>query len=144
MKTILTAAAASAAILLASCAGNSDKKSDSESIQNMPVITDETVTAVSFEGLIPAADTEGIEYLVDLDGNGNFKMTQTPKGDNAVAQTTNGTYTQETSDGNVTFYQLVSPTDTTYFVVSSDTTIDLVGPDLKPADSGLKYTLTKK
>ena len=137
-------------VTLMSCSQNSQKAT----------ATDETAATDRVEvykGVLPAADTEGIEYTVNLeydaDSNytdGDFTMTQvymsetdpatfTSKGDFAVL-----TGTPESSSQR--YLRLVAeenPSDTTYFIVTNDSTITLVGSDLTPSVV-MSYDLTKQ
>lgn len=142
-------------VALASCSSNAQKSAEATDA------TEETVEAVSnevvYSGVLPAADTEGVEYTVnfvynpDSETDGNFTMTQVYMSETDPATfDSKGTFAVKTGtpqSADQKYFVLAAestPADTTYFVVTNDNTITLVGSDLTPSVTGLNYDLTKK
>lgn len=141
---------------LASCTSNAQKNAEATD-----ATAEETAEAVVNEevytGVLPAADTEGVEYTVNLvynadsETDGNFTMTQVYMSETDPATfESKGDFTVKTGTpqgADQKYFVLAAedaPADTTYFIVTNDTTITLVGGDLTPSASGLNYDLTKK
>ena len=132
------------AAIMAGCSRNSARQDKAEA---------EATTAFTYEGIIPAADSNGIKYTVTMTPasaeDGTFVMEQTPVKEGARAFSSKGFY-EEFTDTIVTpgrkYYRLISTvgSDTTYFVVTSNNTVILTDASLMPAPSGLDYTLTLK
>lgn len=160
MKKLYSLYAAAAVAALASCSGGAGQKADTTTTDVNPV-TETDATKAVYTGVLPAADTEGIEYTLTLDytrdsdfKTGGFKMRQVylsatdpttydSKGKFEVKTGTPQSATQR-------YVMLVpevengAPADTTYFLVTSDSTVTMVGRDLTPAASGLNYDLKLK
>ena len=158
MKTYQLFPIAAAALFRAACSG-SGHKGDSKGHDS--VFKDGRDRYEEYTGLLPAADSEGIEYTLRLEydhdddfNEGDFKMRQVyidqtgstvydSKGDFEVLTGTPDNASQR-------YLRLVSepakgaPADTTYFLVTSDSVLTMVGPDLKRSASGLNYDLKLK
>ncbi len=133
-----------AAAFMAGCSHNSEKQVSAAS---------EATAAFTYEGIIPAADSDGIRYTVTMTPatvyDGTFVMEQTPVEKGARAFSSKGIYevlTDTVATPGRKYYRLISTvgSDTTYFVVTSDKTVILTDASLMPAPSGLDYTLTLK
>lgn len=142
---------------MASCSGNG-QKADTTTVT--PATDTETRQEV-YTGVLPAADTEGIEYTLSLEYDsdengegGDYTMRQVyisetdpatfdSKGDFKVMtgtpQSQQQRYLRLISDS-----ENGSPVDTTYFIVTSDTIVTMVGSDLTPSVTGLNYDLKLK
>lgn len=122
-----------------------------------------------YTGILPAADAAGILYSLELDYDddhnyttGDYDLTETyllsdsvaagGKKDGSVFKT-EGDFSVMEKDAQKYIKLMPEAKHSTpnadnsvrYFLVSSDSTLTLVGSDLKPAeDSGLNYTLTRK
>lgn len=148
------------ALAIAALAGCSEHKQNDGGKDVNPV-TDSTDRHEEYTGVLPAADTEGIEYTLhlkyDSDDNfteGDYRMHQVyMSATNPVTYDSKGNFkvlTGTPRSATQKYLRLISdpannaPTDTTYFVVSSDSTITMTGSDLVPAASGLDYTLKLK
>lgn len=159
MKKTLFAAAALSILALASCS-----QSAADRTATTAVNTDNDVVE-AYTGMIPAADVDGVRYTVVLDYDddsngkeGEFEMIQTyVEGDTTVASGVSdkasffskGDFTRPGDNAAADYIKLQSstasgPGEVTYFLVTSDSTIVLVGPTLQPAaDTGLNYTLKR-
>lgn len=134
-----------AAAFMAGCSHNNSGKQESAASKS--------TTAFTYEGVIPAADSNGIRYTVTMTpssaDDGTFVMEQTPVEKSARSFSSKGIY-EEFTDTVTTpgrkYYRLISAvgSDTTYLVVTSDKTVILTDASLMPAPSGLDYTLTLK
>lgn len=149
---------AAALVALAGCSGNKQQQTAATDVNP---VTDTDDRHEEYTGVLPAADTEGIEYTLhleyDRDDNfteGDYRMRQVyMSATNPTTYDTKGDFkvlkgTPQSPDQ--MYLQLVSdpennaPADTTYFLVSSDSTLTMVGQDLTPAVSGLNYDLKLK
>lgn len=122
-----------------------------------------------YSGVLPAADCEGIRYTLALDysddknyTDGDYDLTEvylvsdsTATGATKDGQTvrTEGDFEVKTgtpADASQKYIvltpdkQYAATSTTMYFLVDSDKSITLVGPDLTKSDSPLNYTLTLK
>ncbi len=158
MKTYGLLCMAVIGAVMTGCSGTGDKGKCNKEGSNCASDADRYE---EYTGVLPAADSEGIEYTLSLeydsDDNfkeGDFKMRQVylngegsetydSKGDFEVLKGTPGNASQR-------YLRLISeprngaPADTTYFLVTSDSVLTLVGSDLEPAASGLNYDLKLK
>ncbi len=142
-------------VALASCSSNTQKSAEATDA------TEETVEAVTnevvYSGVLPAADTEGVEYTVNFvynpesETDGTFTMTQVYMSETDPATfDSKGSFSVKTGtpqSADQQYFVLAAegtPADTTYFVVTNDNTITLVGRDLTPSVTDLNYDLTKK
>lgn len=109
-----------------------------------------------FEGLLPAASGPGIRYRLTLrspehSGDGTFRLEQTyieaENGKDVSFVTEGRRYTLRgiPGDNDATVWQCVADgnKETTDFLVENDSTLLLLGDDLRRADSGLDYSLRR-
>ncbi len=152
------------AVLVLSCQskGNKAEVIESEIVEDSIVIapdsTLEGMVSETYEGVLPAADCEGIRYNLviqtdedSIGGDGLYQLSMTYLGaDNGKDKTFKSKGKKVTLHGTpknkkATVYQLV-PTDgeeSINFLVATDSTLTLVGEDFQPAQSNLNYTITK-
>lgn len=115
----------------------------------------ETQTCV-YEGILPAADTEGIKYLLTIwsqenNGDGTYSLTTTyigaDKGKDQSFHSKGKSLTKRgmPSDKNATVYQLVPEdgSETIYFLAQGDSTLTLLTSEMELPESGLNYTIKK-
>lgn len=158
MKKLFFVAVAALSMLGFAACSNSQKSCDSCDKAADDKCCHGDVTE-AYSGLLPAADAAGVRYTVVLDYDddnhgteGDFEMVQTYM----VADTASASGLADKasffSEGDFTrgnsatgdYIKLVSKTgDVTYFLVTSDSTLVLVGEALQPSDSGLNYTLQR-
>lgn len=152
MKKIFYAAAAVAMMSMAACSNNNQKN---EAVEEAAAEVSEQV----YSGVLPAADAEGIQYILKLvygeDGaNGEYQLEETylvtdsVSTKDAVGVDSKGTFTVENNNDNK-YIKLVQDTTEAanaqpmFFLVASDSTITLVNAELQPAENTeLNYTLT--
>ena len=140
MKNILFAALATLA-LIGCNANQKSRESDSASQKGAPVIV------AVYSGTIPAADVAGIRYRILFGDDGRFEMQrkyQASGDDGSQTEDAGGEYELVERPGYEAYYMLKAPGETLYFVQTSDSTITMTGADLKPAPSGLDYTLSRE
>lgn len=155
MKKIMLYALA--ALSVAACG---TKKSDT-AVVDAPDVVDEG--DVYYEGILPAADVDGIRYSLALDFDddspeqGDYKLTETYLKDGGSPVSSffsEGDFEIKTgtpTDSAARYLVLVpeieagqTPGETLYFLAESDSTLTLVGADLaKPESSGLNYTIKR-
>lgn len=117
---------------------------------------------ITYYGVIPAADAPGIEYTLVLDydddmNTGDYRLTE--RYIDKATFTSEGDFTLHTgtpADASQRYLKLVpdhpdraadqatSSDDVRYFLIDSDSTLTMTDASLKPAESGLNYTLTRK
>lgn len=151
-KTIFLSATAVALLSLAACSGN---KTASEQTS-----TDETSKNVTYTGILPAADTDGVRYALNLDytndNEGSYKLDQTYLVADSTAAggykdkdsfKTEGNFAIESKDAKK-YIKLTetAKADTTanvmYFLVDSDSTMTMVNADLQVSvNPDMNYTL---
>lgn len=122
--------------------------------------------AVTYSGILPAADAEGVRYILTLDydddgSEGDFKLAEVylsggatrESGSDSLTFRTTGDFqvlTGTPQSATQKYIKLVPENDTSdanslYFVIDSDSTITMVSSSLTPAvSSDLNYTLTKQ
>lgn len=159
LKTYLSLAAA--LLMVAAC---SDNKKCTRHGDASETTCDRADRDVTYTGILPAADAPGVEYTLTLDydddGNGgDYKLTERfidradgtfkSKGEFSVHKST-------PTDSSMSYIKLVpdhtdraadqatSSAEVRYFLVDSDSTLTMTGPDLKTASSSLNYTLTRR
>lgn len=150
--------------IMASCVGNgnSGARPAPDGAGNVNAPDREEI----YTGIMPAADADGIRYMLRLEFDGDHNFTKgdydlyetyltsdTTSSGNAVDGKTfrsEGDFIVETGfpgNPNGRYLKLV-PDDkngqSLYFIVDSDSTITLTDSSLKPAESTLNYTLTRK
>ena len=130
MKKVFIAAALAAMIVSCGSKGNKSAEiiaeSESDSIFAVNDSTLGELQTYSYEGILPAADAEGINYQLTLQEAGQDSL---------------GTYNLTTT------YQLISATpghEKTNFLAEGDSALTMIGKDFKKAVSKLNYTLKKK
>ena len=109
-----------------------------------------------YEGILPAADCEGIKYLLTIQsqensGNGNYSLTTTyigaDKGKDQSFQSKGKRLTQRgiPSNKNATVYQLIPEdgSESIFFLAQGDSTLTLLSSDMELPESGLNYTIKK-
>ena len=151
-KTFFVSAAAVALLSLAACSGN---KSASDQ-----TVAEETSKNVTYDGILPAADCDGIRYTLNLDyagdNDGSYKLDQiylivdktVPSGYKDKASfKSEGNFAVESKDAKkyIKLTEAAKPDATPevmYFLVDSDSTLTMVNADLEVSTSpGLNYTL---
>ncbi len=160
LKTYLSLAAA--VLMVAACSDN--KKCASSDECPATACTTQTDGDITYTGVLPAADAEGIEYTLvlnyDDDGDGgDYKLTERYIGKADAVFVSEGDFSLHSStpqDAAQRYLKLVpdhadraadqatSSAEVRYFLVDSDSTLTLVGADLQRPDSLLNYTLTRK
>ena len=161
MKKVFIAAALAATIVSCGSKGNKNAEiiAESES-DSVFVINDNTLgdlQTYSYEGIIPAADAEGLNCQLTLqeiaeDSLGIYSMTTTYMGTaaNNQAYTDSGTVVTIIgipNDSTAIIYQLVSVSperERTNLRAEGDSALTIVGKDFKKAASKLDYTLRRK
>lgn len=144
-------AAAIVAMIAASCSSKANKCDDAQ------CAAEETVsTEVVYAGLLPAADAEGVQYLLKLNyiSEGDSVMgaydlhemyLTADSAANSVEVATEGAFVGLDKDGK-SYLKLSpesNPASEMFFLVESDSTIVLVNSELEPsANPELNYTLT--
>ena len=161
MKKVFIAAALAAMIVSCGSKGNKSAEiiaeSESDSIFAVNDSTLGELQTYSYEGILPAADAEGINYQLTLqeagqDSLGTYNLTTTYLGtkDGNQAFTDSGTVVTIIgipNDSTAIVYQLVSATpghEKTNFLAECDSALTMIGKDFKKAVSKLNYTLKKK
>lgn len=159
LKTYLSLAAA--LLMVAACSDNKKCASSEECAGTACTSADADVT---YTGVLPAADAEGIEYTLSLDydddGNGgDYRLTERFIGKPDATFKSKGEFSVHKStpaDSSQAYLKLVpdhtdraadqatSSADVRYFLVDSDSTLTLTGADLQRPDTQLNYTLTRK
>jgi uncharacterized lipoprotein NlpE involved in copper resistance len=139
------------AALMASCNGNKTNTAangaaaDSAATDTAAAGADSTV----YEGMLPAADVEGIRYHVVLNGDSTFALneaymeTETKVGEN---ENYSGKTETISKDGS-TYYKLaMGKNDALMLKVLNDSTLRVVGPDFREAVAaeGMNYDLKLK
>ncbi len=153
-KTIFVSAAAVALLSLAACSGN---KTASEQ-----KATEETSKNVTYTGILPAADTDGVRYALNLDytsdNEGSYKLDQTYLVADSTAADgykdkdsfkTEGTFAVESKDAKkylklteTAKADTTAKADVMYFLVDSDSTMTMVNSDLQVSvNPDMNYTL---
>lgn len=152
MKKVFLMAAFCAAIV----ACNNNGKTASNSNGTDSAMTDSILNdSVRYEGMVPAADCKGIKYNIAIaaaDSTVGYSLTQTyvgtKEGDKTFATTGKVEVITEMVDGKeVKAMKLVGKTkeDDLYLLQVSDSTVRIVGADLKGAVEGAeKYDLKLK
>ena len=161
MKKVFIAAALAAMIVSCGSKGNKSAEiiaeSESDSIFAVNDSTLGELQTYSYEGILPAADAEGINYQLTLqeagqDSLGTYNLTTTYLGtkDGNQAFTDSGTVVTIIgipNDSTAIDYQLISATpghEKTNFLAEGDSALTMIGKDFKKAVSKLNYTLKKK
>lgn len=159
MKKLLLLFAIAALIVSCQSKGNkietvSESENDSIFMLNDSTLGDlETYT---YEGILPAADCEGIKYLLAIqeqenDSTGTYTLTTTyigaDNGKDKIFTSTGKRMILQGTPGNknTVVYQLI-PNDGSEkinFLAEGDSALTLVGKDFKKAMSKLNYTIKK-
>lgn len=149
-----------AALMLAGCS-NCKKCGDQKGCQEMTCSKTKADRSVTYTGVLPAADAGGIEYTLVLDYDddgkgGGYSLTEcyigkvngtfTSKGDFTVnrvsSKNTGKKYLRLIPDHPSN--PAVPQDDILYFLVDDESTITLTDSTLKPFDTDLNYSLTRK
>lgn len=161
MKKVFIAAALAAMIVSCGSKGNKSAEMIAEGeSDSLFVVNDSTLGDLQtyyYEGIIPAADAEGINYELTLqevaqDSLGIYSLTTTYLGTNNGNQVFNDSGAVVTiigipNDSTAIIYQLVSAApshEKTNLLAEGDSALTIVGKDFKKAASKLNYTLKKK
>lgn len=146
-----------AALALTACGS---KKSETAVSDTQTPVADENVY---YEGVLPAADADGVRYSLTLDyddenpNKGDYKLTETYlKGDGTAISSflTEGDFDVKTgtsTDPNARYLVMVpdvedgaAPGQNLYFLAETDSTLTLVSADLtKSVNPELNYTITR-
>lgn len=151
------------AAIITSCGSKGNKSAEmiaegeSDSIFAVNDSTLGDLQTYTYEGIIPAADAEGINYQLTLqetgeDSLGTYNLTTTYLGtkDGNQVFTDSGTVVTIIgipNDSTAIVYQLVSAAPghkKTNFLAEGDSAVTMIGKDFKKAASKLNYTLKKK
>lgn len=146
-----------AALALTACG---TKKSDTAAASDTATPTADEY--VYYEGVLPAADADGVRYSLTLDydddnpDKGDYKLTETYiKGDSAVSSfLTEGDFDVKTgtpTDPSARYLVMVpeveageTPGQSMYFIAETDSTLTLVSADLtKAVNPEMNYTITR-
>lgn len=149
MKSYLVAAALGM-LALSACNGT-DKSANSATVAADTVKCEATIAQSKteiFKGVLPAADADGIEYTLTLnytdDNCGTYNLVQVYQNKDKSSFTDNGSFAIERKDDK-SYLKLTDSNanpSVQYYLIDSPSKITLVGADLKPATSGLNYSLT--
>lgn len=137
MKKVMMIAALAAALVSCQSKGtqNNDTVAMDESV--MAVTGNDSSAVAVYEGILPAADGPGIQYVLSVDSVGPGKNKSfTSKGKKEVIQ-------KDVDNKKKTAIKL-TPNDgdtPVYFVVVNDTTLRLVNDSLQEAVSDLNYDI---
>ena len=160
MKKVFIAAALAAMIVSCGSKGNKSAEiiaeSESDSIFAVNDSTLGELQTYSYEGILPAADAEGINYQLTLQEAGQDSLHIQSDDhlfrnkDGNQAFTDSGTVVTIIgipNDSTAIVYQLISATpghEKTNFLAEGDSALTMIGKDFKKAVSKLNYTLKKK
>jgi len=158
MKKVFIATALAAMIVSCGSKGNKSAEiiaeSESDSIFAVNDSTLSELQTYSYEGILLAADAEGINYQLTLQeaGQDSLDLMTTYLGtkDGNQAFTDSGTVVTIIgipNDSTAIVYQLISATpghEKTNFLAEGDSALTMIGKDFKKAVSKLNYTLKKK
>lgn len=160
MKKVFIVAAFAAMIVSCGSKGNKSAELIAEGASDsIFAVNDSTLgdlQTYSYEGIIPAADAEGINYQLTLqevgeDSLGAYSLTTTYLGTKNGDQVFTDSGTVVTiigipNDSTAIVYQLVSAApgkEKTNFLAVGDSALTMIGKDFKKAASKLNYTLKK-
>lgn len=161
MKKVFIVAALAAMIVSCGSKGNKSTgmiaESESDSIFAVNDSTLGDLQTYSYEGILPAADAEGINYQLTLqevvqDSIGIYSLTTTYLGtsDGDRIFTDSGTVVTVIGipdDSTAVVYQLISAAprhERTNLLAEGDSALTMIGKDFRKAASKLNYTLKKK
>lgn len=159
MKKLLFVLAAAALVVSCQSKGHKAEMTSESMEDSVFMVNDSTIGELqtyTYEGMLPAADCEGIEYQLILqaiapDSVGNYTLNTTYIGaDNGKDQK----FTEKgktkvvrgtVDDQNAVIIQLVSNNgeEVINFLAENDSVLTMVGPDYKKADSKLNYSIKK-
>lgn len=163
IKTYLPIAAS--IVMLAAC---SNKNCDKNNCTAQDAACQESAACangqpVTYTGVLPAADADGIEYILVLDyddaKSGDYVLTEKSMSQDESVFTSKGDFTLHTgtpASASQSYIKLTpdhsdrasdlnsASAEVRYFLIDSDSTLTLTGADLQPAASGLNYTLTRR
>ncbi len=147
-----------AALALTSCGS---KKTETANVETPEPVAEEYVY---YEGVLPAADADGVRYSLALEyddenpAKGDYKLTETYlQGDSAISSFFSEgdfevkTGTPEEATEPVSYLVMVpdvedgaTPGDTLYFLAENDSTLTLVSSSLvKSVNPEMNYTITR-
>lgn len=160
MKKLLFVLAAAALIVSCQSKGNKSEmivESEEDSIYMVNDSTLGDMQTYTYQGMLPAADAEGIDYLLviesaAMDSTGTYTLTTTYIGaDNGKNKTFTDRGRKVVKRGipnnpNAIVYELMSNDgdETVYFLAEGDSTLTMVNKDYQKANSKLNYTLKRK
>ena len=153
MKKVMLIAAIAAALV--SCQSKSNQNNDAVDEGVMAVAGNDSSAVAVYEGILPAADGPGIQYVLSVDSvgpNGESGYTLVTTYLNADNKGTNKSFTtkgkREVVKKNVknqqkTAYKLTPSNGEApvYFVIVNDTTLRLVNDSLQESVSDLNYDI---
>lgn len=153
MKKVMMIAAIAAALVSCQSKGNQNNDTMGEGV--MAVEGNDSSAVAVYEGILPAADGPGIQYVLSVDSvgpNGECGYTLVTTYLDAEGQGQNKSFTskgksqvihKDVKNQKKTAYKL-TPSDgdaPVYFVVVNDTTLRLVNDSLQEAVSDLNYDI---
>ncbi len=149
MKSYFVAAALG---MLALSACNGTDKSATTATAAADSVKSEATIAQSkteiFKGMLPAADADGIEYTLTLnytdDNCGTYNLVQVYQNKDKSSFTDDGSFVIDKKDDK-SYLKLTDSKNNSsvqYYLIDSPSKITLVGADMKPAATGLNYSLT--
>ena len=153
MKKVMMIAAIAAALV--SCQSKGTQNNDSTVDEGVLTVAGNDSSAAVYEGLLPAADGPGIQYVLSVDSvgpNGESGYTLVTTYLDAEGQGKNKSFTskgkkqviKKTVDNKQKTAYKLTPNDgdaPVYFVVVNDTTLRLVNDSLQEAVSDLNYDI---
>ena len=150
MKKVMMIAAIAAALVSCQSKGNQNNNTMDEGV--MTVAGNDSSAVAVYEGILPAADGPGIQYVLSVDSvgpNGESGYTLVTTYLDAEGQGKNTSFTskgkrqviqKDVNNNKKTAYNGDSPV---YFVVVNDTTLRLVNDSLQEAVSDLNYDIVQ-
>ena len=150
MKKVMMIAAIAAALVSCQSKGNQNNDTMSEGV--MTVAANDSSAVAVYEGILPAADGPGIQYVLSIGPDGESGYTLVTTYLDAEGQGKNKSFTstgkrqviqKDVNNNKKTAYKL-TPNDgeaPVYFVVVNDTTLRLVNDSLQEAVSDLNYDI---
>ena len=155
MKSLIYLLAAAGIIGLASCCDKSSECADADACVAKEATTIEVGYPSYYSGTIPAADSEGALYGVALTALSDSTAVYSMLTEYLGAPAPGNKYTDHgdviislgtPDDSTAVVYTFVSavPGNENAYFVATDSTLTMVGSDLRPAETGLSYVLQKK
>ena len=150
MKKVMMIAAIAAALVSCQSKGNQNNNTMDEGV--MTVAGNDSSAVAVYEGILPAADGPGIQYVLSVDSVSGYTLVTTYL--DAEGQGKNTSFTskgkrqviqKDVNNNKKTAYKLTPDNGDSpvYFVVVNDTTLRLVNDSLQEAVSDLNYDIVQ-